>query len=123
MTEYTHKLNIIVPLTILTEANYFASIIDPDTGGDKTFGSLQFSPDGLEPATHTGATGQVKQVVVDWLSDIEQGILPEVFNQTEVNLEQLNNLMTLLTIGIDEPFQNTIERAGVQEIMLWKQEN
>ena len=123
MTEYTHKLNIIVPLTILTEANYFASVVDPDTGGGKTFGNLKFSADGSEPATHTGATGRIKQIVIDWLNELYQGIIPNVFSEIGATQEQLLALLPMMTIGIDEPFQNTIERAGVQEIMLWKQEN
>ena len=117
MTEYTHKLNIIVPLTILTEANYFASIIDPDTGGLKTFGNLKFSADGSEPATHTGATGKIKQIVVDWLNELYQGIIPDVFSEIGATQEQLLALLPMMTIGVDESWQQTLDRAGVQEIM------
>lgn len=116
MTEYTHKLNIIVPLTILTEANHFASIVDPDTGGDKTFGNLQLSADGSEPATHTGATGLIKQIVIDWLNELYQGIIPDVFSEIGATQEQLLTLLPLMTIGVDEPMTATMERAGVMMI-------
>ena len=123
MTEYTHTINIILPLSILDEANHFASIIDPDTGGDQTFGNLKFSADGSEPATHTGATGRIKQIVIDWLNELYQGIIPDVFSEIGATQEQLLTLLPMMTIGVDESWQTTLDRAGVQEIMLWKQEN
>ena len=116
MTEYTHTINIIVPLAIVDEANYFASIIDPDTGGNKTFGNLQLSADGSEPATHTGATGKIKQIVVDWLNELYQGIIPGVFSEEGATQEQLLTLLPMMTIGIDEPWQTTLDRAGVMMI-------
>ena len=116
MTEYTHTINIIVPLAIANEANYFASIIDPDTGGNKTFGSLQLSADGSEPATHTGATGKIKQIVIDWLNDLYQGIIPGVFSEEGATQEQLLTLLPMITIGVDEPLMATMERAGVMMI-------
>ena len=116
MTGYTHTINIIVPLAIVNEANYFASIIDPDTGGNKTFGNLQLSADGNEPATHTGATGKIKQVVVDWLNDLYQGIIPGVFVEAGATQEQLLTLLPMMTIGVDEPLMATMERAGVMPI-------
>ena len=116
MTEYTHTINIIVPLAIVDEANYFASIIDPDTGGNKTFGNLQLSADGSEPATHTGATGKIKQIVVDWLNELYQGIIPGVFSEEGATQEQLLTLLPMITIGIDEPWQTTLDRAGVMMI-------
>ncbi|NLX13012.1 MAG: hypothetical protein GXY44_05055 [Phycisphaerales bacterium] len=116
MTEYTHTINIIVPLAIVDEANYFASIIDPDTGGNKTFGNLQLSADGSEPATHTGATGKIKQIVVDWLNELYQGIIPGVFVEAGATQEQLLTLLPMMTIGIDEPWQTTLDRAGVMMI-------
>ena len=116
MTEYTHTINIIVPLAIVDEANYFASIIDPDTGGNKTFGSLQLSADGSEPATHTGATGRIKQIVIDWLNELYQGIIPGVFSEEGATQEQLLTLLPMMTIGIDEAWQTTLDRAGVMMI-------
>ena len=116
MTEYTHIINIIVPLAIVNEANYFASIIDPDTGGDKTFGNLQLSADGNEPATHTGATGRIKQIVIDWLNELYQGIIPGVFSEEGATQEQLLTLLPMMTVGIDEPWQTTLDRAGVMMI-------
>ena len=116
MTEYTHTINIIVPLAIVDEANYFASIIDPDTGGNKTFGSLQLSADGSEPATHTGATGRIKQIVIDWLNELYQGIIPGGFVEAGATQEQLLTLLPMMTIGVDEPLMATMERAGVMMI-------
>ena len=100
------------------EANYFASVIDPDTGGLKTFGNLKFSADGSEPATHTGATGKIKQIVVDWLDEVSQGTVPEVFADAGVTLQQIQSLLPLMTIGIDEPWQTSLDRAGVQEMVI-----
>ena len=52
-TEWVYRFIIIVPLASLTAANAAAKIWDPDTGGDKTFGSVELSPTGRRPATHT----------------------------------------------------------------------
>lgn len=57
MTEYIHRYFIFVRWDKIELANRQADKsqggYDPDTGGNKTFGSVRLSADGQEPATHT----------------------------------------------------------------------
>lgn len=57
MTEYIHRYFIFVIWDKIELANRQAGEkpggYDPDTGGNKTFGSVRLSPTGQEPATHT----------------------------------------------------------------------
>lgn len=65
MTDYRHRYLIFVQWNKLTPANaQFKDTIDPDIGGNKTFGNVRLSADGQEPPTHsacnTAATGSMK---------------------------------------------------------------
>jgi len=67
VTKWTNRWIIIVNEEFIDSANAQMSPIDPDTGGDKTFGSVRLSSNGEEPRTHTGCNTAAK-------SDMTQGI-------------------------------------------------
>lgn len=56
MTTYTRRIILVVATTDQVAANLLAAGFDPDTGGDKTFGSIRLSPTGSEPPTHYGCS-------------------------------------------------------------------
>lgn len=49
------RFYIFVTVDKVTIANNRAKNWDPDSGGDKTFGSIRLSPTGQDPATHVAA--------------------------------------------------------------------
>ena len=56
MRKWGHRCYIIIPIDKAALANRLAAKLDPDTGGDKTFGDVLLSPTGLPPATHTACS-------------------------------------------------------------------
>jgi hypothetical protein len=59
---WTDRVQIAAPAGIKKEANWLAYLIDPDVGGDETFGGeATHSKDGSAPATHIVATTQLQQ--------------------------------------------------------------
>lgn len=56
MTIWTDRWIIFIKKQQITAANGMMIPIDPDTGGDKTFGNLRLSADGQEPRTHSGCS-------------------------------------------------------------------
>ena len=64
-TIWTDRWIIFVDEEYIDSANAQMSPIDPDTGGDKTFGAVRLSPNGEEKRTHsacsTAATEQMTQ--------------------------------------------------------------
>ena len=55
-TIWTDHWIIFVKEQQITAANGMMTPIDPDTGGDKTFGALRLSATGEEPRTHSGCS-------------------------------------------------------------------
>lgn len=92
------RVHLIVHAADRDWANTQAAGIDPDTGGDKTFG-VPLSPTGLLPATHYGASTQMQDYTRD---TVVTQLLPQ----------------RPLSIVLSEPYtwQDALNAAGVQEI-------
>jgi len=66
---WTENVQIVAPERLTDEANRLAYLIDPDVGGDETFGGeATHSKDGSAPATHIVANTQLQQDTFDLLT-------------------------------------------------------
>lgn len=54
MTDWIWREHVIIVAADAAAGNALAALLDPDTGGDRTFGGLPLSPAGAAPATHRG---------------------------------------------------------------------
>lgn len=52
MSAYDHTAALILPVDLTDLGNRIARALDPDTGGDRTFGQLTASASGMAPASH-----------------------------------------------------------------------
>ena len=103
VTEWVDRWIIIVDEEFIDSANAQMSPIDPDTGGDKTFGSVRLSPDGQEKRTHTGCNTAAKV-------DMTQGIFTafdhvpwaNIYNAHEWTWEEVLDDMGLQVIVSEE---------------------
>ncbi|WP_272974788.1 hypothetical protein [Alcanivorax jadensis] len=71
MSDYVDVI-LVIPLQVVEQANRVATVFDPDTGGEHTFGGCLLSPDGAAPATHSMASTIMKPEYMAILSDPEQ---------------------------------------------------
>jgi len=60
MSQWKYRSYVIIPIAATAAANALAAQLDPDTGGDKTFGDVQLSASGQLPATHTACSTMLK---------------------------------------------------------------
>jgi len=66
---WTDRVQIAAPADLKQEANRLAYLIDPDVGGNQTFGGeATHSIDGTAPATHIVANTQLQQDTYDLLT-------------------------------------------------------
>jgi hypothetical protein len=61
--------NLIVPVGVLQNSSDVFNILDPDSGGSKTF-SVRLSANGLEPATYWGASTWLEEATVNALKNM-----------------------------------------------------
>lgn len=59
----------VIPVDFLPAAQEVMAALDPDEGGDETFGTIFASPSGTEPATHAIAFGVLESDVIDVLTN------------------------------------------------------
>ncbi len=60
-SQWKHRCYVIIPMSSVPVANGLATQLDPDDGSN-TFGDVQLSADGQQPATHTGCSTMLTDV-------------------------------------------------------------
>lgn len=97
---WTDRLALAFPITLIESANLLAAIIDPDTGGDKTF-SLD-SVIGDYVVAYVPFTAELRGVVerrnvTEWQAAIAQRATE--FGREPVTVEEIEMLRSSILIG------------------------
>jgi hypothetical protein len=121
---WTDRVQIAAPADLKQEANRLAYLIDPDVGGDQTFGGeATHSIDGTAPATHIVANTQLQKDTFDLLTtagpmeimDHIQALADERGREMpEWSESKIENVIAKIEVGseyeqVEELFDETLE--------------
>lgn len=109
--DWRYNLIIIVPWNLRQEANWLASKVDFDTGGDKTFGSAGFSATGAGSPTHTGCSTAIPKAC-DELVSFAAAIRN---NDASTAIDELGTL----GMNIKAKIQEVMSERGYTKNQIW----
>ncbi|RWN51390.1 MAG: hypothetical protein EOS04_24260 [Mesorhizobium sp.] len=97
---YVGPFNMIIPEGVLKNGSDVFNILDPDTGGAKTF-SVQLSADGSAPATYWGARSHL-------LSDVHNALTNMTITQFKAFVDQKAAELGRTPVGSITAFKNAL---------------